>query len=411
MRRTGSIPAALLVLAATLLCATAGPASAADPPDVSAPSAIVVEISTGDVAFERRADARRPIASVTKLMTALLTLEGRRLSDTVTATRYAASAIESQIRLTAGEELTVADMLRGLLLASANDAAAALAADVGGSRPAFVRAMNRRARELGLRNTRFVDPIGIGAGNRSSARDLVGLALQLRRFSFARRTVDRAGATLESGNRTRTISNRNTLVRAVPWMSGVKTGHTARAGYVLVGSATRRGITLVSVVLGTPSEAARNADTLALLRYGFSQYSRRLAVRRGTVLARAPIDFRRGAELDLVAERTVRRVVRRGQRLGIRVTSAAREVSGPIRKGQRLGSADVLVGAERVGTVALVAAGPVPAASTAQKTKDYITRPLGFVLALIAVSGSVGLVARRRSFGNRRRPRRRAEAT
>lgn len=411
MRRTGSIPAALvLMLAAALLCAGPAPA-AASPPAVSAPNAIVVEISTGDVAFARRPEERRPIASLTKLMTALLTLEQRKLSHRVTASDYAASAVESQIKLRAGERLTVADMLRGLLLASANDAAAALAADVGGSRRAFVRDMNRRARDLGLSQTRFDDPIGLGAGNRSSARDLVDLALELRRFRFVKRTVDRGSATLESGDRSRTIANRNTLVSQVPWVSGVKTGHTARAGYVLVGSATRRGVTLVSVVLGTPSEAARNADTLALLRYGFSRYSRRLAVRRGTVLARAPIRFRRGAELELVAGRSVRRVVRRGQRPRTRVTSAPREVSGPIRKGQRLGTAEVMVGRERVATVALVAAAAVPAASAAQRTKDYVTRPLGFVLALLAVGASVGLVARRRSLGNRRRPRRGAEAT
>ena len=116
-------------------------------------------------------------------------------------------------------------------------------------------------------------------------------------------------------------------------------------------------------MLGTPSEAARNADTLALLRYGLSRYQRRLAVRRGAVLRRVPVRFRRGAELELVASRTVRRVVRRGRRPSLRVTSAPSEVSGPIRRGQRLGSADVVVGGRRVATVPLIAAASVPAAS------------------------------------------------
>ena len=411
MRRS-LLPAAIAVqIAVLLLCAPAARAApASSPPELTAPSAIAVEISTGDVAFERRPDERRSIASVTKLMTALLTLEERKLSDRVRAARYRAAAVESKAGLRAGEVLTVSDMLRALLLASANDAAASLAEEVGGSRRAFVRRMNRRARALGLRSTRFADPIGLDPGNRSSARDLVGLTLQLRRFPFFQRTVDRTAARLESGDRPRTLANRNTLLGAQPWVNGVKTGHTARAGYVLVGSASRRGVTIVTVVLGTPSEAARNADTLALLRYGLSRYSRRLAVRRGTVLERAPIRYRRGAELDLVAARTVRRVVRRGQKPRVRVVSAAREIEGPIRKGQRLGTAEVLVGRARVGTVALVAASAVPAATAVQRTKDVATRPLGFALAVVLIGASVSLLVRRRTLSNRRPRRSEVEA-
>lgn len=397
--------AVLLVVLAVL--APAVRAAAPPPPSVSAPSAIVVETSTGAVAFARRPDQRRSIASVTKLMTALLTLEQKRLSERITTVRYRPGPAESLMGLQAGERLTVADLLRGLLLASANDAAATLAQAVAGSRARFVREMNSRARALGLAHTRFADPVGLEARSQSSARDLVGLTLQLRRSSFFRRTVDRAGATLRTGDRERTLANRNTLVRQYPWISGVKTGHTNRAGYVLVGSATRNGVTLVSVVLGTGGEAARNADTLALLRYGFRRYTRATAVRRGRVLARAPIRFRRGAELRLVVPRTIRRVVERGTRVRTRVVSSPAEVDGPIRKGQRLGRAEVLVGGRSVATFPLVGASAVPAAGVAQRTKDWVTRPLAFALAVLAVGGSVGLLLRRRSRGTRPpRPRR-----
>ena len=267
-------PLALLVVAViALLALLAAPTARAaeSKPRVSAPSAITIELSTGDVAFERRPDEARPIASVTKLMTALLALEQGELSSRISAARYRPLPSESQIGLRAGERLSLADMLRGLLLASANDAAASLAEDVGGSRRAFVRQMNRRARALGLRDTTFADPIGLSPENRSTARELVTLARELRRFSFFKRTVDRSDAVLRTGDRPRTISNRNTLVRQYPRVSGIKTGHTARAGYVLVGSASRRGVTVVSVVLGTASESARNADTLALLNFGLSR--------------------------------------------------------------------------------------------------------------------------------------------
>jgi D-alanyl-D-alanine carboxypeptidase (penicillin-binding protein 5/6) len=261
--------------------------------------------------------------------------------------------------------------------------------------------MNARARALGLRRTRFADPVGLEARSQSSARDLVSLTLQLRRSSFFRRTVDRAATTLESGDRPRTLANRNTLVRQYPWITGVKTGHTNRAGYVLVGSARRNGVTLVSVVLGTASEAARNADTLALLRHGFRLYTRATGVRRGRVLASVPIRYRRGAELRLTASRTVRSVVRRGVRPRVRVLSAPAEVEGPIRAGQRLGRAEVVVSGRRVALFSLVAASSVPAAGVAQRTKDYATRPVGFALLVLALGGSVGLLLRRRS----RRPR------
>lgn len=408
-----ALRAAIPILVGALL-AVAAPAAAyaATPkrPDVGARSAIVVEVSTGDVAYERKADSRRAIASTTKLMTALLTLERARLSETFTAVPYDAMPVESKINLRAGERMRVADLLRGLLLASANDAAATLAVRVGGSQRAFVRRMNARARALGLGDTRFANPIGLDAArNYSTARELVQLSLSLRRFEFFKRTVNRPAFTLKSGDRPRTVVNRNTLVRRVPWVNGVKTGHTQAAGYVLVSSATRRGVTLVSVVLGAPNESARNADTLALLRYGFKRYRRAVAVRRGERFARVPIRFRRGAELNLVAARTVRRVIRRGRAPRVRATGVPAEVTGPVRKGQRLGMVEVAYRDGEVRRVPLVAAAAVPEAALVQRGKDFFTRPLTLVLAIVAVCSVVAVLMRRRLGRDRSRSHREVE--
>jgi D-alanyl-D-alanine carboxypeptidase (penicillin-binding protein 5/6) len=393
--RTSSTGLLALFLALALgLCLPS--AARAAPPSVSAPSAILVEPATGDVLFERRADTARPLASVTKLMTALLTLEAGGLSARTPASRYRADAIESQLGLRPGERLTRADLLRGLLLESANDAAVTLAEAVGGSRRAFVRRMNRRAAELGLDDTRFTDPIGLDAGNRASPRDLIRLTRRLRRFEFFRKTVNRTRVVLGSGDAPRKVNNRNELLRVDERVSGVKTGHTNRAGYNLVGSYSRNGVAVLSVVLGTASEAARNADTLALLRYASGRYSRRRVVRAGAVHARAAIRYRRGAELDLVAARTIRRVLRRGDpRPRIRVTDAPAEVEGPIRRGQRLGRAEVLVGSRRVATVTLVAGAAVPEAGVAQQTKDYVTRPFGFLVVLVLTIAAGTLLVRK----------------
>lgn len=404
---------ACLVAGLALLCIWAPAARAQAPPAVSAPSALVVEASTGDVLFAKAPDKRRAIASTTKLMTALLVLERSKPSTILSAARYRALPVESKIGLRPGERLTVADLLRGLLVGSANDAAVTLAEGVGGSRAAFVRAMNVRAGELGLKGTRYANPIGLDApGNYSTARDLARLTLRLRRFAFFRRTVARPTVTLRSGDRPRTISNRNKLV-GLPEINGVKTGHTGAAGWVLIGSGQKRGITLVSVVLGAPSEAARQADTRKLLTWGYGRYRRVRPVDPGEVLARVPIRYRRGAELALVTERSGRRlVVRIDEHLRRCAVRAPTEVVGPIRRGQRLGNVDVCRGSKRVARVALVATAAVPAAGAGQQTKDWFTRPFSLLVVVLAGIAGTVLLARLRGGGSngRRRARREPEA-
>ena len=267
----------IAALAVALVLASVAPAAAQgpEPPEIQARAAIVVEASTGRVVYERRADEPRSIASTTKLMTALVALETAPLDDVITAVPYDPAPAESLVGLRAGERMTLADLLRALLLPSANDAAETIADGISGSPEAFVDEMNARAEDLGLEDTSYANPVGLDErGNESSARDLVTLALELRKIPFFRETVDQPRATLRSGDRRRVVLNRNRLVRDVDFVDGVKTGRTDDAGYVLVGSATQRGVTVVSAVLGEPSEAARDADTLALLRYGLDRFRR-----------------------------------------------------------------------------------------------------------------------------------------
>jgi serine-type D-Ala-D-Ala carboxypeptidase (penicillin-binding protein 5/6) len=392
MRRARLILALLAALVATSPTAAR---AAEGPPALSAPSAILIEASTGDVLYERAAEKRRPIASTTKLMTALLTVEHAKLSDKATASDYVAAPIESKISLRPGERLTVADLLRGLMLESANDAAVTLAEHVGGSRMAFVRQMNKRARELKLDNTHFSNPIGLDApANYSSAHDLARLAVTLRSYSFIRKIANRTSATLETGDRPRTIRNRNTLLARDRYVNGLKTGHTAAAGYVLVGTRTRHGVTLVSVVLDTPSLAARDHDALALLQWGAGRYERVHPVTEGTIVGTPEIEYRRGATLSLVTEGTVRRTVPTGAKITIHDVGVPRHVKGPIRRGQRFGYREVLADGKRIAAVPIVSSAPVPAADLPQRTKDWFTRPLALLLAALVLGGTV-LVARR----------------
>jgi D-alanyl-D-alanine carboxypeptidase (penicillin-binding protein 5/6) len=396
---------ALLALAFLALPATANAARVPSCPDsVGAPSAIVIEVTTGTVACGRAPDKRLAIGSTTKLMTALLTLEEAKLSDTFTASDYRPAPIESQIGLQPGERMKVSDLMRGLLLESGNDAAVTLAEGVSGSRKAFVREMNRRARELGLKNTHYANPIGLDAdGNYSSARDLVTLATVLRTNKFFKKIVDSPSGTLKTGNHPRTFRNRNRLVGRYPFVNGVKTGHTRGAGYVLVGSASRNGIQLVSAVIGTSSEAARDSDTMALFNWAMPRFQRIRAVIEGRPMATAQIKFRPAAELKLVPSRTVRRIVQRGHRAAVKVSvHAPAVVEGPIHRGQQLGRVEVQQGGKLVATVPLIAEGSVPAAGIAQKTKSAASRPLIPIGVAIAALGATVLLARRRAQTSRR---------
>jgi D-alanyl-D-alanine carboxypeptidase (penicillin-binding protein 5/6) len=360
-------------------------------------TAIVMEASTGDVLFARNPRTRREIASTTKLMTVLVALQRDDLDDVFSAADYQASPIESQIGLRAGERMSVRDLLRAALLPSANDAAATVAAGTMGSTAAFVREMNRTAGLLGLRDTSFANPVGLDdPHNYSSAHDLATLAIRLRRYEFFRRTVDLPRATLRSGARIRTVLNRNTLVRRVGAVDGVKTGRTDRAGYVLVGSATRAGVTVVSVVLGEPSEHARDADSLALLRYGLDGYDAATPMPEGRILGRVALRYRRGESVEVVAGGTVRRVLRKGARTSVDVVGLPGEVDGPLPRGSRLGTAIVRAGSEVLARVPVVTARPVAEASVATRLDDLVGRPETIVALVLLLACSLPLLLLRR---------------
>lgn len=349
--------AAFLVLA---LLALAAPAGTAAPP-IDADSAIVVNAESGEQLHAVDPDSRHSIASATKLMTALLTLERAEMDETFSAADYAAAPIESKINLRPGERMRVRDLLIALMLESANDAAATLAEGIAGSRARFVRLMNRRARQLGLSGTSYANPIGFDdPSNYSTARDLATLARRLMRDRRFAAIVDLPRAVLVSGARRRVIANRNRLVGRHPFVDGVKTGHTQRAGYVLVGAAHGNGAKVISVVLRAPSESARDADTLALLRWAVRQYHRVRALTARRPLKRVFVEGHEGMRVPLVVRRTVNYTLRRGERLRRRVV-APPVLEGPLRRGARAGVVEVLYLDRIVARVPLVTARTVPA--------------------------------------------------
>ena len=339
----------LAIFAAALALAT--PALAGIPP-VHARAYLVEDGSTGDVLARYHERARVPVASLTKLMTVLLTVERTKPSDVVTVAPDAAAVGESSIDLKPGEWLTVRDLLEGALIQSANDAADALAYYVGkGSEARFVAMMNMRARELGLRDTHYVRPDGLDApGHVSSAHDVTKLARLLMRRPIVRSIVREQRATIAGG---RVLHTWNDLLATFPGVFGVKTGHTSAAGWNEVASLDRGGVVVYGTILGSPDRATRNADLTALLRWALSRYRRIPVVPPGHVYARVQVGYGR-APVGLVPMRGIVRPVRIDQPLVQRVV-AQTAVSLPVPKGKRLGEVRVYQRGRLLARQALVA--------------------------------------------------------
>ena len=346
----------LLLLSVCAALAAAAPASAQteapEPPDVAAPAFLVADARTGEILAERNADARRQIASITKLMTALVVLDHARPGETVTVLPRASSIGESTIDLVPGERMSVRDLLAAALIQSANDAAFALAAHVGGSVPRFVELMNEKARELGLDDTTFVRPDGLDVpGHRSSARDVLALARAAMEQPLVRRLVRQDSLAIAGG---RELFGWNDLLGEYRGLFGVKTGHTDLAGWCQVGVARRDGATVYAVVLGAPTRARRNDALADLLDWGFDRFARTEVVTMGRAYASADLPYT-DERVDLFAEKSAAPVLLLGRPL-VETVVAETAVDLPVREGDVLGEVVVRDGERVVARRPLVAA-------------------------------------------------------
>jgi D-alanyl-D-alanine carboxypeptidase (penicillin-binding protein 5/6) len=391
-RRVGALLAALLGALALGAGAGAaepshdkGPHHKTSGPQVLAKSWALIDGRTGEVLTSHAGEERLPIASTTKLMTAYVAIKDMPLSKIVRAQPYEAEFGESLMGLRVGQKISVEDLLYGLILRSGNDAANTLAIDAAGSVKKFVAQMNRYAAALGLTNTHYANPVGLDQkGNYSSALDLAALTEELERLpAFAKIAASRE-AVLKSVHPVRRIKTINALLGMAPWVTGVKTGHTWKAGYVLVGSGAKRGIHLISVAIDAPTDETRFSDNLELLEWGFRRYHRRKALRKGQELASPSIRYS-GGELPLLAAHSLKVGLREGQKVAVEV-DAPRRVTGPIRRGARLGSAMVTVDGLRAGSVPLLASRHIPAPSAFDKARGFVgEHPVPLAIAACAI--------------------------
>ena len=348
----------VVVLGALLVEAPAGGArgprrAEPRPPEVGCEACIVVS-DTGETLFRRRPKERLPIASTTKLVTALLVVDAGALDEDVVVSPSAAATGGGGLALEAGEAWPVESLLYALLLSSSNDAAVALAEHVAGSQAAFVAAMNARARRLGLENTRFETPHGLdSAGHYSTVGDLSEVAYEVLDDPLLTRIVATSRAAVEGPQGTVSIDNRNLLLESYRGAIGIKTGYTLGAGNALVAAARRGGRTLVSVVLRSLDSFA---DSAALLDYGFARLSRAVVLRRGETVGSIVLDP--AGAVRAVAARTVRSAARAAS---ITVDFGPSRVALPVGEGDFVGAATVRSGHRVLDRVDVVASGDLAA--------------------------------------------------
>ncbi len=360
-RITATCMTLLLMLAAALPSRAENEAL---PFDINARSAVLMELETGTVLYNKNGSEALPPASVTKVMTLLLVMEAIdggvfSLDDTVSVSEYAASRGGSQVYLEAGEEMRVEELLKCVVIASANDAAVALAEKVSGSTDAFVQRMNERAAELGMTDSHFENPTGLDDGTVNHTLSAIDIAIMSRELMKHDTVLKYSGIWMDSirGGEFG-LTNTNRLIRFYNGATGLKTGSTAKAGFCISATAKRDGMHLISVIMGSPTRDERNNAAKQLLDWGFAKYC----------LYRAPEGIAgrvrvSGGVSDSVEARYggIVKLLPAGKKGSVTVeTELLPTAFAPIGAGDKLGCVKFMLDGEVIASVDAVAAEDVP---------------------------------------------------
>lgn len=344
------------------------PATTADF-DVPCAAAILVDEDSGTVLYEKNADARRPIASITKVMTLLLTFEALEagkisLDDFVPVSEHAYHMGGSQIWLEPGEEMTLNDMLKAICISSANDAAVAVAEYVGGSEPAFAEMMNARAAELGMTNTHFVNACGLDEPEHlSTARDVAVMSREMLLHHTEVRDYCSIWMDTLRGGATQLV-NTNKLLKSYSGITGLKTGTTGKAGVCISASAERDGLRLIAVVLGAASGKERFQAASTLLDYGFSHFESAAAELPADAPLSLPVERGTAESVALTYTAPERCLMPKGESSTLQVAlDLPQKLAAPIRAGETVGTVKISNGSAELASYPVTAAQDVDALS------------------------------------------------
>lgn len=344
------------------------PATTADF-DVPCAAAILVDEDSGTVLYEKNADARRPIASITKVMTLLLTFEALEtgkisLDDFVPVSEHAYHMGGSQIWLEPGEEMTLNDMLKAICISSANDAAVAVAEYIGGSEPAFAEMMNARAAELGMTNTHFVNACGLDEPEHlSTARDVAVMSREMLLHHTEVRDYCSIWMDTLRGGATQLV-NTNKLLKSYSGITGLKTGTTGKAGVCISASAERNGLRLIAVVLGAASGKERFQAASTLLDYGFSHFESAAAELPADAPLSLPVERGTAESVALTYTAPERCLMPKGESSTLQVAlDLPQKLAAPIRAGETVGTVKISNGSVELASYPVTAAQDVDALS------------------------------------------------
>ncbi len=337
----------------------------------TAKSAILIDAGTGTVLYEKNSHEKLPPASITKIMTMLLVLEAVErgqisMGDLVTISERAASMGGSQMYMEQGEQQTVETLLKGMAIGSANDACVACAEYVAGSEEIFIEKMNKRAEELGMKDTHFVNTNGLPvADHYTSAYDISLMSKELLNYKAAHQwfTTWQTKVLVGLAGKEQTefeLTNTNRLIKLYPGANGIKTGFTQEAGYCLSGSATKEDLTLISVVLGCETTKRRWAETMKLLDYGFATCESAVIARQGEAMGMVTVEKGSPGMVNAIAHKDINLLVKKGERDGITTEVVLLpRLKAPLRAGDQVGELVAFKDGEEVGRYPLVADGDV----------------------------------------------------
>ncbi|HHW01976.1 MAG TPA: D-alanyl-D-alanine carboxypeptidase [Thermoanaerobacterales bacterium] len=337
------------------------PANSGSPPSITGETAVLIDAKTGKILYDKNAHIRMEPASTTKIMTAILALEKGKLMDVVVTGKEPPLADGTRIYLEEGEKLTLEQMLYALLLNSANDAAVAIAEHIGGDVTSFVKMMNEKAREIGAKDTTFVNPNGLPAeGHLTTAYDLALMTrYALLNFPEFRKIVSTKTFNIpwQGKEWDRKLINLNKLLWNYDGADGVKTGYTSSAGQTIVASATKNGWQLIAVVLKSKGKDVWT-DAESLLDYGFNNFQPETVIEKGSVVASEKVKYGDSVELEtLTGFYTV--IPRKTNPLTTK-TVVNPNIIAPVKKGETLGELEILENGQKIGSVPLVAREDVP---------------------------------------------------
>ena len=327
----------------------------------NAKSAILIEASTGEVLYEKNADEALAPASMTKIMTLLLTMEAIekgniKLSDTVRVSENAAKMGGSQVFLSPNDEYKLEEIIKAVCIASGNDAAVVLAETIGGSVDNFVDMMNKKARELHLTATSFVNPYGLDAsGHLTSARDMAIMARELVKHELILKYSSIYEEYLNKPDGSSIwMVNTNKLVRFYSGVDGLKTGYTGKAGYCLTSTGVWNGMRLISVVMGEETQEARTDDTVNMLNYGKSAYKLNTIIKSGESLGEVEIELGKKLKEDIVIMNDATDLIKTSDdkpKYSYKIKT--KELIAPIKKGDKIGYIEIYESGSKIQTLDL----------------------------------------------------------